>query len=73
MESLFLIIPGALLFAFGAVLVYLWAVNSGQFDDLDKAASSILFEDEETPPPAPAPPAAAHAEDKPGEDARDDA
>lgn len=68
MESLFLIIPGALLFAFIAVLVYLWSVNSGQFDDMDKAANSILFDDDEpqNKPDAPATP----EEPKDDDDAR---
>lgn len=52
MESLFLIIPGALLFAFLAVLIYLWTVNSGQYDDMDKTASSILFDDDKPSPTA---------------------
>jgi cbb3-type cytochrome oxidase maturation protein len=49
-EGFYLMIPAAILFALAAVAIYLWAVNNGQFDDLDKAANSVLFEDE-TPAP----------------------
>jgi cbb3-type cytochrome oxidase maturation protein len=39
-----------------ALAAWLWSVGSGQFDDLDKAANSILFEDE-TPAKLPETPA----------------
>ena len=31
--------------------IFLWAVRSGQFDDLDTPAVRILPDDDETPPP----------------------
>ena len=37
------------LLALGA---FLWALKSGQFDDLDGAAHRILFDDEPARPPA---------------------
>lgn len=46
MDSLLILIPIALLFTIVAVSAYLWAVNSGQYDDLDRAASDILFDEE---------------------------
>lgn len=46
MDSLLILIPIALLFTIVAVGAYLWAVNSGQYDDLDRAASDILFDEE---------------------------
>lgn len=46
MESLYVLIPVTLVLLGLAVAAWLWSVGSGQFDDLDKAASSILFEDE---------------------------
>lgn len=46
MDSIYVLIPVTLLLLGIAVAAYLWSVNSGQFDDLDKAARSILFEDE---------------------------
>ncbi len=64
MDSIYVLIPVTVLLLGIAVAAYLWSVSSGQFDDLDKAARSILFEDEEDsarggpqrvkpPPPAP--------------------
>jgi len=33
------------------LIAFLWALKSGQFDDLDGAAHRILFDDETTSPP----------------------
>ena len=49
MESLYLLIPIALIFCVIAIRLLLWAINSGQYDDLDKEAWKILAEEE---PPA---------------------
>jgi cbb3-type cytochrome oxidase maturation protein len=46
MESLYVLIPVTLVLLGIALAAWLWSVGSGQFDDLDKAANSILFEDE---------------------------
>ena len=53
MASLYLLIPIAVVFVILAVAAFLWAVNRDQFDDLDKEAHSILF-DEDPPPGSPA-------------------
>ena len=45
MDSLYLLIPIALVFVSIAVLIFFWAVKSGQFDDLDTEAKRILFDD----------------------------
>lgn len=45
MTSLLLLIPCALLLGFIGLAAFLWALRSGQFEDLDGAASRILFED----------------------------
>jgi cbb3-type cytochrome oxidase maturation protein len=46
------LIPAALLLGLLGLLGFLWALKSGQFEDLDGAAHRILFDDEdETPPP----------------------
>ena len=45
MDSLFLLVPIALVFCFIAIKLLLWAIGSGQYDDLDKEASRILMED----------------------------
>lgn len=46
MDSLFILIPIALLFTAIAVKAFIWAVNNKQYDDLDAAAQSILFDDD---------------------------
>lgn len=45
MDSLFVLIPIALLFCFIAIRLLIWAIDSGQYDDLDKEAWRILMED----------------------------
>jgi cbb3-type cytochrome oxidase maturation protein len=46
MDSLIILIPIALVFTGVAVAAFFWAVNTGQYDDLDRAARDILFDDE---------------------------
>jgi cbb3-type cytochrome oxidase maturation protein len=48
-ESLYLLIPIALLFCAVAIKLLLWAIDSGQYDDLDKEAWKILAEDDPAP------------------------
>jgi len=45
-DSLYLLIPVALLFVALGVRLLLWAIDDGQYDDLDKAAWQILADDE---------------------------
>lgn len=47
MTVLYILIPVAIVLVGIAILVFNWAVNSGQYDDLDGPAHSILFDDEE--------------------------
>jgi len=47
MESLYLLIPISLVFIFIAIRIFFWAVNSGQYDDLDSEGERILFESDE--------------------------
>ena len=47
MDSLYLLIPIALLFCVIAIKLLLWAINSGQYEDLDKEAWRILLDDNE--------------------------
>jgi cbb3-type cytochrome oxidase maturation protein len=42
---LYMLIPLSLVLVVGAVWAFFWAVDSGQFDDLDEAAYSVLAED----------------------------
>jgi cbb3-type cytochrome oxidase maturation protein len=43
-------IPMGILIVIGAVWAFFWAVNSGQFDDLDSPAWRILLDDDTKPP-----------------------
>lgn len=45
MSALLYLIPIALFLGLGALALCLWAARNGQFDDLDGAASRILFDD----------------------------
>lgn len=58
MSALLWLIPAALLLGLAGLGAFLWALRSGQFDDLDGAASRILFDDETpgTDPRTKAPP-----------------
>lgn len=47
MNSLLLLIPVALFLGLLGLGAFLWSMRSGQFDDLDGAASRILFDDDE--------------------------
>ncbi len=71
MPALYILIPVAIALVGFAIWLFFWAVDSGQYDDLDGPAHSILFDDEDpkhqaavnqaqqdNPPPRP--------EDKPG-------
>ena len=51
MNSLLLLIPAALLLGLIGLAAFLWALRSGQFDDLEGAANRILFDDEPPNPP----------------------
>ena len=46
MNSLYLLIPIAILFAIVVIVLLFWSINSGQYDDLDNEASRILFDDD---------------------------
>jgi cbb3-type cytochrome oxidase maturation protein len=44
-ESLYFLVPVALVFIVIAVKVLFWAINNGQYDNLDTEAHRILFDD----------------------------
>ncbi|HLJ19528.1 MAG TPA: cbb3-type cytochrome oxidase assembly protein CcoS [Stellaceae bacterium] len=48
MTGLLFLIPIALAMGLAGLLAFLWALKSGQYDDLDGAAGRVLFDD----PPA---------------------
>lgn len=45
MDVLLWLIPAAVFLGFLGLIAFLWALKSGQFDDLDGAAHRILFDD----------------------------
>ena len=47
MTSLLILIPAALVLGLLGLGAFLWSLRSGQFDDLDGAASRILFDEPE--------------------------
>ncbi len=47
MPALYIMIPVALLIVAAAIYIFFWAVDSGQYDDLDGPAHSILFDDQD--------------------------
>lgn len=49
MNIIFVSIPISLLLLGIGVAVFFWAVRSGQFDDLDTPAYSILMDDDDAP------------------------
>lgn len=42
--SFFFLIPIALLMGLAGLLAFMWALKSGQYDDLDGAAARVLIE-----------------------------
>ena len=46
MESLIILIPIALIFIAIAIRLFCWAVDDGQFDDLEGPAHIILFDED---------------------------
>lgn len=53
MDILYLLIPIALLLVIAMVAGFLWALRSGQFDDLEGPAHRILMEEDEPQQPPP--------------------
>lgn len=51
MTVLLWLIPAALLLGLLGLAAFLWALKSGQFDDMDGAAHRILFDDDPLTPP----------------------
>lgn len=46
MNAIFVLLPLALLIAGIALAFFIWAVRSGQYDDLETPALRILFDDD---------------------------
>lgn len=45
MSVLIYLIPAALLFGLASLAAFMWALRSGQYEDLDGAGERILFDD----------------------------
>lgn len=52
MDSLYLLIPIALIFCVIAIRLLLWAIDNGQYEDLDKESWRILADDDVDTAPA---------------------
>ena len=50
MASLYLLIPIAIVFVCIAVGIFLWAVRTEQFEDLERQGYDILFDEDESKP-----------------------
>jgi len=48
MSVVFIVFPLALVIAAIAVLAFIWATRSGQFDDMDTPAMRMLHDDEQS-------------------------
>ncbi|NGX15716.1 cbb3-type cytochrome oxidase assembly protein CcoS [Wenzhouxiangella sp. XN24] len=57
MSILYLMIPMGILIVVGALWAFFWAVDSGQFDDLESPSWRILLDDDTQPPAPPGQPA----------------
>ncbi len=47
MTALYVMIPIAIIVVGLAIWLFFWAVDSGQYDDMDSPAHRILFDDED--------------------------
>lgn len=47
MESLYLLIPVALMFCALVIKLLLWAIDSGQYDDLDRESWRIIGDEDD--------------------------
>jgi len=50
MDIIYALVPLSILLITIAVLVFFWAVKSGQFDDMDSPAYRILFDEDDDLP-----------------------
>jgi cbb3-type cytochrome oxidase maturation protein len=67
MEVLYLLIPLALVLVAGIVWALMWAIRSGQFDDMEGPAHRILMDEDEPMEPPPGKRAKRQDEDSGGE------
>ena len=53
MNIVYLLIPLALMLVGVAAWALIWAIRSGQFEDLESQGWSVVLDDDEKPPPGP--------------------
>jgi len=53
MSMLYVLIPLALILLAIAAWALVWAIRSGQFDDLESHGWSVVLDDDQRPPPEP--------------------
>lgn len=53
MSMLYILIPLALMLLAVAAWALIWAIRSGQFDDLESHGWSVVLDDDQRPPPEP--------------------
>ncbi|MCM2681191.1 cbb3-type cytochrome oxidase assembly protein CcoS [Echinimonas agarilytica] len=46
MSIIYILIPIAIIFVFIAIGIFIWAVKTQQFDDLERHGTSVLFDSE---------------------------
>ena len=63
MSMLYVLIPLAVILLAFAVWALVWAIRTGQFDDLESHAWSVVLDDDQKPPGDPADTAATGATD----------
>jgi len=51
MSMLYVLIPLAVILLGVAVWALIWAIKSGQFDDLESHGWSVVLDDDQKPPP----------------------
>jgi len=56
MAVMYILLPVALLVVLAAVVAYVWAARTGQFDDTTTPSIRPLIEDDEAPKDRPQPP-----------------
>ncbi len=52
MSMLYVLIPLAIMLLALAVWALLWAIKTGQFDDLESHGWSVVLDDDQKPPPS---------------------
>ena len=70
MNDFFYLIPVSILLGAAGLVIFLWTLRDGQYDDLDGAAQRILYEEDEPRPdhrplPPQSTPGAAAGDDRP--------